>query len=291
MSAPFNLEAYCHALEAQAHLERGGRRNTAMAVDLYSLAVECDPHSPIGHAGLAKALVFSCAYYGPDRSKLMRAETHCSAALRAEPGSAEALAALGFLTAVRGDHRGGCERFIQSLARAPQSSETHYLIGRSCLVAGEYRAAAAILERAASLRDDDYQSLAFAGKMRLKLGEEASARANFVRGLRRAEAFLQSWPDSYRAVRCLADCLWHLGRKAEAVALLDRMLNHDDPMPYYNASFLALAGETDVALETLSDAVDEGWRHAAFLAHDQDFDSLRGEIRFRRIARTAGAEA
>jgi hypothetical protein len=46
-----------------------------------------------------------------------------------------------------------------------------------------------------------------------------------------------------------------------------------------------------VALETLSDAVDEGWRHAAFLAHDQDFDSLRGEIRFRRIARTAGAEA
>lgn len=285
----FDPETYCLSLEANDHFERGGRWNTNRAVELYSMVVERNSGSAAGHAGLAKTLAFSCVYYEPGDWKLERAEAHCGAALQAEPRSAEALAALGLLMSLRGDFRGGCGRFAQALSLAPQNPETHYLLGRSCFVAGEYNAAAAILERAASLRADDYHSPVIAGKLRLKLGDEASARANFVRGLGRAQAYIQSYPDSFRAVRFLADCLWHVGRRDEAMALVGRMLDHPDPMPYYTASFLALAGETDAALRILSEAVDAGWRHGSFLAHDGDLDPLRGEAGFKRIANSVGA--
>lgn len=46
----------------------------------------------------------------------------------------------------------------------------------------------------------------------------------------------------------------------------------------------ARAGHADRALDVLEQVVDLGWRHGAWLARDPDFERLRTEPRYRRIA-------
>ena len=62
--------------------------------------------------------------------------------------------------------------------RNPNSAETHYLLGRACLSELEFELAAAMFERAARLRTDDYQSLVLAGKMRDSAGSNTSHAMN-----------------------------------------------------------------------------------------------------------------
>jgi tetratricopeptide (TPR) repeat protein len=287
----FELEAYGACLEADEHFHRGGRRSTSAALELYTAALDRHSRYARAHAGLAKTLIFWGAYYDPDDAMFHSAEAHCALALETDPQSADAFAALGLLAAVRGDFAQGWERFRVAIRLAPRSSEIHYLLGRSCLAAGEYTLAAAMLERAASLSAEDFHSPVIAGKARLKSGDAAGAHADFVNALRRSELYLQAYPDSYRAARCKAQCLWHLGHHADAMALVDGMREHPDPMPYYTASFLALAGEKDAALALLPMAIEGGWRHGAFLARDPDFDAMRSESGFRQIARSVGVDA
>lgn len=286
-----DLTEYGLCLEAQDCWQRGGALNTAKAVELFSLAVRTNPRSARAHAGLAKALTFSSLYYEPDDEKLHSAQVHCATALERQPACAEALATRGLLTELRQGLRAASQDFAASLALSPQSRETHFIVGRSCFLNGEYRAAIGILERAAALWEEDLYSLLVAGKLRLKMGDEGRAHANFKRGVRRTENYLQFNIESYRALQSRANFLWHLNRKGEALALLDKLYAHSDPMPYYTASFLALAGEHDEAVKVLGDIVESGFRHAAFLEHDPDFDTLRRDSRFVRIARAIGAAA
>lgn len=287
----FDLGAYGLCLQAQELFDRGGAQNTSKAAQLFSEAVERNMQSALAHAGLAKALVFSALYYDGDREKLARAEQHCMAALDVDPQSADALLVRGLLRHLNEGLQAASRDLGKALTLAPSSREAHVIAGRACYLGGEYEAAIGILERAASLRPDDFYPLLVAGKLRLKLGDEKSARADFVRGLHRVERFLTSNPDSYRAVQCQANFLWHTGRKAEAMALVDMLYAHADPMPYYTASFLALTGEHEESLKLLTSTIDAGFRHGAFLQHDPDFDSMRSDARFDRIARSVRVAA
>lgn len=290
-SANFDLTAYGLCLEAQECFDRGGALNTNRAIELFSLAAQKSPRSALAHAGLAKALIFSSLYYDPDDQKLAGAEDHCAVALAAEPQCAEARLMKGMLRELQDGLPAASMDFGASLSLAPGSREAHFIVGRACYLGGEYKAAIGIFERAAALRTDDFYSLLTAGKLRLKLGDERGARGDFLLAARRVEMFLTSYPDSYRALQCQANLLWHMGRKAEALALVDALRRHSDPMPYYTASFLALAGEHEQSLSLLSNTVDAGFRHGAFLKHDPDFDSVRTDPLFVRIARSVGVAA
>jgi DNA-binding winged helix-turn-helix (wHTH) protein len=284
-----DLAAYGLCLEANDCFNKGGAQNTKRAVELFSLAATRNPRYARAHAGLAKALIFSSLYYQPDDESLACAEAHCATALEADPRSAEALVTTGLLKEIKHGLHAASWDFARSLASAPDCRETHFIVGRSCFLRGDYRPAIGILERAAALWGEDLYSLMLAGKLRLKMGDETGAAANFIRGAKRSESALRSNSGSYRAVQSQANFLWHLGRKGEALALLDELQSHGDPMPYYTASFLALIGEHEEAVKLLSRVVDCGFRHAAFFEHDPDFDTLRADKRFVRIARSIGA--
>jgi adenylate cyclase len=287
--AAFDLPAYAQYLEASELYERGGRRNTSAAVDIFASIVGANGEFALAHTGLAKALTFLGTYYATRTSDLERALEHSRVAQRVAPQLADAHAAEGLIFAIGGNAARSVASFNSAIQLEPDSGETHYLLGRACLAELDFNLAALALERAARLRHDDYHSLVMAGKVRQRTDNDAQARINYVQALPRIETKLSAHPEDYRALCAKARCLWQVGRKDQAAELMDCIAAHPDPMNYHLACTLARAGQTTRALDVLEQVVDLGWRHKAWLDRDPDFDALRNDRRFKRIARRIGA--
>ena len=284
----FDLRRYASYLEACDLFDRGGTRNTNEAASLFASIAEAEPDFSPAQVGLAKALAFLGLYYDPRAADLAKALEHSRAARRSDPASAEAFAVQGFTYAVGGDYSRALQSFRIAVRLQPKSSDVHYLLGRACFAELDVELAGPMLERAAALRSDDYYSLVLAGKARQMIGDEVRARADFVQAEARLRPRLDAYPDDFRAVCGLARCLVHLERHAEAWTLLERVRDHSDPMKYHLACTFARAGEMTRALEMLERVVDHGWNHRAWLERDPDFDGLRHDRRFIRIAERVG---
>jgi DNA-binding winged helix-turn-helix (wHTH) protein/Tfp pilus assembly protein PilF len=280
----WELHDYARYLEACELFERGGTRNTSRAATMFGDVCAADPGFAPAQAGAAKAIGFLGIYYQPQSTDLAQGLLHGEAAIRGDPRSAEAFAATGFIHAIGGHHARAMRHFRVAVQLDPRSSDVHYLLGRACFADLDASLAAPMLERAAALRGDDYHSLMLAGKARAMRGEEPAARADFAQAAGRIRPRLEAHPADYRALCGLSRCLVQLGRLDEAHALLDRVRDHSDPMNYHLACTFARAGETARALDTLEQVVDHGWNHRAWLDRDPDFDGLRGDRRFNRIA-------
>ena len=287
--AELSLRLYGSYLEACDLFERGGTRNVATAVSLFAAITEAEPEFAPAQVGMAKALAFYGTYYSPRSADLDKALAHCEAARLGDPRSAEAFAVQGFIYAVAGDYPRAIQDFRRALRLGPQSSVVHYLLGRACLAELDVSLAAPMLERAAALPGGDYHSLMLAGKARRMGGDEARARSNFMRAAALMRPRLEADPEDFRALCGLMRCLVHLERYDEAALLLERVRDHSDPMNYHLACAFACAGETTRALDTLELVVDHGWNHRAWLDRDPDFDGLRQDRRFLRIAESIAA--
>lgn len=283
-SDSFDLSHYALYLEGCELFERGGSRNTSNAAGKFGGVCAVDPGFVPARVGAAKSIAFLGIYYAPQSTDLAEALNHCEIALRSDPRSAEAHAAMGFIQAIGSDYPRAMRHFRVAVQLDPRSSEVHYLLGRACFAELDAALAAPMLERAAALRSDDYHSLMLAGKARQMQGEAPAARADFAAAAARIRPRLEAYPQDYRALCGLSRCLVHLGRIDEAHAVLDRVGDHSDPMNYHLACTFARAGETVSALDTLEQVVDHGWNHRAWLDRDPDFDGLRGDRRFIRIA-------
>lgn len=286
--AEFSLHHYASYLEGCDLFDRGGTQNVAKAISLFTSIVEAEPEFAPAQVGLAKALAFFGTYYSPKSANPKQALAHCEAARKSDPRSAEAFAVQGFIYAIAKDFHRARHNFRLAIQLGPQSSAVHYLLGRACLAELDVSLAAPMLERAAALPGGDYHSLMLAGKAREMIGDVARARANFVQAAALMGPRLEADPEDFRALCGFVRCLVHLERFGEATALLDRVRDHSDPMNYHLACTYARAGETDRALETLELVVDHGWSHAAWLERDPDFDNVRQDRRFIRIAERIG---
>lgn len=279
-----DLSAFADYLAAYEHFERGGRQNTHRAIALLTDVVGTAPDFALAHAELGKVLAFLSLYYDPHLGNLELAQQHCTLAHRIHPGLSQAHAAEGLIYAAGGDLARSAACFTAALAADPYSSDTYYLLGRACLTELPFDRVAIMFERAARLASDDFHSLFMAGKMRQGAGDKLAALADFKAALPRAEQALAVHPENLRALCGKARCLLELERPAEARALMDEIARHPDPMNYHVACTYARAGHADRALDVLEQVVDLGWRHGAWLARDPDFERLRTEPRYRRIA-------
>jgi adenylate cyclase len=201
-----------------------------------------------------------------------------------EPVAVEAMAHAMF-----GDASRARQLFGKAVRLAPDSNEVHQLLGRACFAHLEPRLAPTMLERAAALRSDDFKSASLAATACVMVGDFDRATANFALTLRRADSWLQSFPDDFQAVSARAHCLVQLKREDDASAALAAACSHADPVRHSPACALALAGESRRAMEVLEQSVDEGWRYAAWLRRDPCLNGLRRDPRFQRLARSIDA--
>jgi hypothetical protein len=82
-----------------------------------------------------------------------------------------------------------------------------------------------------------------------------------------------------------------VGRREEAAVDMDLAREHPHPMPFLLANTLAQNGRAEAALDAFAATVDAGWRGPwarPWLDRDTDFDGLRGNRRFARLAAMVG---
>ena len=284
-----DLEAYGLCLEALARRQDGGRQGLTSAIELYATALGMNPRLAVAHVGLAEALLFT-DYMTP--MDVARVRGHCQAALRLDSGAAEALVVDAHACAYGAQFGAAADLVRRAVALGSNNGAVFYHAGRVCMAAMAFRPAAAMLERAARLSADDAHSLVLAGKVRLMLGQHAEATRNYAAALPRLDARLAEIPDDFRARAGRARCLYALGRRVDAAIDMDIARADPESMPFHLAGTLAQNGRQDAALDSLEAAIDLGWRGPwarPWLDRDTDFDGLRGNPRFARLAAQVGA--
>jgi tetratricopeptide (TPR) repeat protein len=102
------------------------------------------------------------------------------------------------------------------------------------------------------------------------------------------EAVAKRCPDHPAVLRPLGDLYTRAGQIAEGLAVDLRLIRlvPADPTAWYNlgCSF-ALHGEADQALDSLSHAVDLGYRDAGWMLRDRDLQSLQADHRLHALAK------
>ena len=149
-----------------------------------------------------------------DAAGQSRRRNGCELLFQGEAGNLDRAVEI-FSGVLDADPRHALAHFALALRLNPSLAETHHLLGRARLTAGDFRMAATMLERAATLRSDDYHALVLAAKARRSLKDEAGCRANLVRARRRIDEALQVTPDQRRLLCDQVSCMVELGATAQ----------------------------------------------------------------------------
>jgi len=280
-----NPEAHEAYLQAHYLLNRIVRNDIESARESFRLATEKDPDFALAWAGYSIACSWSFQWFrredllGPALDAARRAQ-------ELAPDLPEAHAAFGWAN-THGEHYDEAEAALRSAIKLdPSSWDALYLFARLCFARGRFDEALAYFLRAAEVDPEDYQSLALATLIEVKLGQQEQMQETARRGIERARRHLMQHPDDARAHYMTAFMLHRLHEPERALehAKLAEKLSPDDPGTQYNlACFYALAGEPDRAFNLLEQIVGTGFGNLDWIDRDPDLDSLRDDPRFQAL--------
>jgi Flp pilus assembly protein TadD len=100
------------------------------------------------------------------------------------------------------------------------------------------------------------------------------------------ESELARHPNNVEALTELGHVYTRQGRIAAGLAIDRRLaqVSPDDPNVHYNlACSLALSGDGEGALHSLSDAIERGYDDPEFMSQDEDLASVRADERFQAL--------
>ncbi len=103
---------------------------------------------------------------------------------------------------------------------------------------------------------------------------------------------LERCPHFTDALRAHGNNLTLKGRYADGLDIDKKLiaLRPSDPLAHYNlACSYALMKKTDLAIKTLSRAVELGYRDFRYICQDRDLEHVRSDPRFRQLLKQFGA--
>jgi adenylate cyclase len=153
---------------------------------------------------------------------------------------------------------------------------------------GKFERAAALFERAAENKANDYQSLILVMNVYRSLGREQDRQNAARRGIERAERELTIHPEDARAAYLGANALVVLGETERAREWASRALaiDPDDVLIQYNVACVhSLLGDTGHAFDLLERLLPNAGHELrrGWIKHDSDLDPLRSHPRFKKI--------
>ncbi len=281
-----NAEAYDHYLRGQAMLRDGTDSTLPKAVAAFRAAIDCDPMFAQAHAGLANAV----AIRGQWRLDVTPAEfkealEEINRAIELEPRMPEAFVARACLMSMQQRNREASEAFEEAIRLNPASYEAHYMYARHCFATGEFERSVALFEIAIRLRPDDYQPVTMLVGAMEKLGHP-EVRQAMQRAMAAIDRHLELEPEDGRALQLGAVQAANLGNLARTEELAGRAMaaRPNEFATFYNLGCaFAVLGRREQALELLDRAVQHGRGNLEWFEQDPDLDSLRGDARFEEI--------
>jgi tetratricopeptide (TPR) repeat protein len=259
------------------------RRQQDSARALFAEAVDADERFAEAHAALAICHAMLYQYWDSSAANVAAADAASRRAVELSPDLAEARLARGLALS----HAKRYDEAEAELRRAtelrPDAFEPPYFLARTARARGAMADAAAWFERACALRPEDYASLTLLASVYVSLGRVDEARAAQRRALALADDHIQRHPDDTRALYLGAVALSSTGDAAKARQWAKRAvaMEPDDSAVLYNvACVYSLLGLADSALDSLEQAVANGFGHWDWLVNDSDLDPLRAHPRF-----------
>jgi adenylate cyclase len=178
--------------------------------------------------------------------------------------------------------------FKAAIERDPQLYEAYYYAGRAYFAQGKYREAADAFAQAGTIRPDDPTAAALHSTSLKNLGAEDELEDARQHAIEVAERHLSLNPDDALTWSRVANDLIMSGQTEKGVQYAERAYSISPEVCRYNiACAMALAGETDRALELLEIHARKGAVLLDWLEHDNDWDGLRNEPRFDEIKKIA----
>lgn len=229
------------------------------------------------------------------------------------PGNQSALNILGLAELRRGDLAAARDAYYRSLALEPRQSRIFVMLGAIELLEGDLEAADRQYRKALEITPEFVEAMVQRGLLEAVRGNEAAAlawyqqaqaadptfprawrlvgdhhyeRAEFDRALAAYEKALAAAPKDLHSLIQAGNAVRRLDRPADAARFFERAadLRPDAWIPVYNLACLAaLAGQPEVALERLDEALKRGFRNAQLANRDADLVSLRGRPDFDRF--------
>ncbi len=279
----FDLNAYKLCLDARATMSRGHGDVVRVSEALTQEAVNAAPDFAFAHAEYAIALCYRWLYLRGDADGIDSALAHAATAIQLRPDSWRGYGAKALALGALGQNAAAINALEQALRCDHDDSDLHFLGARIMFAARDYTCAAALAERAANLSTDDYWSLYFAVRASAAFDPPRSRRLAMA-CLDRVRARLIVDPTEPRALNLMGPLMATLGKHDEAIDAVTAQKSDRGTLRFYDVVALAQSGQHHLAFDTLSELIDNGWRHGDWLLAEPAFDAMRREPDFAKKA-------
>jgi TolB-like protein/Flp pilus assembly protein TadD len=279
--------AYDYYLRGRKLLDQLWITRFEVAREMFRKAIEIDPQFARAWANISLTHAYEYTWCGRRPEHLEEALAAAQRAVALDPDLAEGRAAAGFALAYGDRFEEARGHFERALEIGPASWEAHFLYGRACWAQGDMVRAAELFARATDIAPDDYQAPALAAQPLEESGQPERA-VRFARvAVERARLRVERHPDDGRALYMGAIALQRLGEHERALEWARRAAEtapREEFSTHYNLGcFYARAGDRDKALERLEQCVSLAGGFREWIAHDRDWESLRGDPRFEEL--------
>jgi eukaryotic-like serine/threonine-protein kinase len=311
-------EAYELYLKGRAHLFHETLSEVNSAIEAFEQARDLDPRFALAWAGLSGAYLLMSSTFEPEGDWHARAEEACAMALSIDPQLPEGRYLRGgLLWSPRGgfDHAGAIRELMAALAGRPGLSEAYDRLAVVLDHVSNLEESLRSSGQALAINPQDGFAPSHLGLASYHLGR-------YEKALAYSDAAARVSPSAW-VYHQTAHCLLRLGRRDEAAAVVERtsrqypndvlffpvrgviaaslrdeararqqihltIRNKKSFIHYHHAQYdiaciHALLGETEEALDWLTDAAHNGFPCHAFFEIDPFLESIRGEDRFRRL--------
>ena len=281
-----DVQAYDYYLRGRQFFHQFRRKGFDYAREMFARAIVIDPRYARAFAGVADCCSFLYQYWEASEANLKEADAASRKALELDPELAEAHASRGLSESLNKRYDEAQREFETAIRLNPNLFEAHYFRARAYFAQGKIEAAIGAYEEASRVNPDDYQALILSAPLYGQLGRKGQMLEVYRRGLEAADKHLQLHPDDARALYLGGNCLCLLGKREQAAEWAKRALEidpNDSGVLYNVACSFAQLDKPQEAIECIERAVANGFGHKAWLEHDTDLDSLRGEPRFQAL--------
>jgi len=273
-----SLDAYRRYAEGREGLDQRTEDGVLSSLEAFQRAIEEDSSYALAWVGLSDGLSLVRFYNYPNPGVPVTAKQAARRALELDPDLGEAHVSLGIAHSVVGEGAEALRELQRGVELAPGYAEAHSWLGWMYVIAGKPERALEPQERSAALNP-----LGPAARIYLALAYLANGRNRDA--LTEAQRARELQPDLPLARFMEALVLYHLGRMAEAKAVLGEVLPHvrsgGTPSPSEVRAVLALAhaasGDSAAAseeLDEIDDAFSAGLVHAALGEEDVAFEAF-----------------